>query len=250
MAEIWVYDVIGEGFLTGGVTAKDIRDELAELDKDEPVLLRINSPGGNAFEAVAMHTMLSQWPGGVDVQVDGVAASAASFLAMAASGEIRIADGAMMMIHDPWTLAIGNAEDMRETAGVLDKLGDNIASLYAGRTGKSVSAVRGVMRAETWFTASEAIDFGLATNVAEVAVAAFAIPKEFGYKNAPLRQEKPKKQQKIDLPELTAAAFGRHENLQTGQKDTKCPEVHSRSRKALQRRLDFLRAQYHNLSDK
>lgn len=190
--ELWVYDIIGEGFFESGVTAKGVRDDLAKMDKKQRINVRINSPGGDVFEAVAIRTMLAQWPAGVDVQVDGIAASAASYIATV--GEtVAIAEGAMIMIHDPWTLAIGNAEEMMKVAGTLDKVAESLVNAYVSKSGKDAEEVRAAMRAETWLTSGESIEFGLANKKADEMVAAFAIPKAFGFKHPPQPAEEPKK---------------------------------------------------------
>lgn len=186
-SELWIYDVIGEGWLTEGVTAKRVRDDLAKMAATDRVTVRINSPGGDAFEAVAIMTLLSQHKGGVDVQVDGVAASAASFIATAGD-RVTIAEGAMIMIHNAWTVAAGSAAEMLRAADLLGKMDGTLAAAYAAKSGKSEADIRDAMAAETWLTADEAIDFGLADAKVSVAAKAFAIPKEFGYQHAPEHQ--------------------------------------------------------------
>lgn len=156
--ELWIYDVIasrGEG-----ISATAVRDDLAKLKRNERLLVRINSPGGDVFEAVAMHTQLSQWPGGVDVMVDGIAASAASYLATVGR-DVSIARDGMLMIHDPWALTVGNAEDHHAAGDVLDQVAESIVSAYVAKSGRSREEIRRVMKAETWLTADGAIEFGL-----------------------------------------------------------------------------------------
>src|SRR5574338_262904 len=101
--ELWIYDVIGESFWESGVTAKGVRDELAKMKDTDPMTVRIKSPGGAVDHAVAIKTLLDQWKGLVSVQIDGLAASAASYIAMAGS-HISIAEGSLFMIHNPWTM--------------------------------------------------------------------------------------------------------------------------------------------------
>jgi ATP-dependent Clp protease protease subunit len=183
-AELWIYDVIGQDWFGEGVTAKKVRDMLAEIDSQERVLVRINSPGGLVFEAASIHTLLLQHKGGVDVQIDGLAASAASYIATVGE-KVAIADGGMIMIHDPWSIVMGDSRDMRAEAELLDKMGGKLADAYAQRSGKGVEEVRTAMLAETWMTSDEAIDFGLADEKVESAAKACAIPSEFNYRNAP-----------------------------------------------------------------
>ncbi len=163
-AEILVYGPISEGFFEETGTARKVDQELAALGEVTDITVRINSPGGNLFEGVAVFNMLKRHPAQVHTQVDGLAASAASLIAMAGD-MITMGQGAMMMVHDPHTLAVGNAEAMRETADMLDKVADSMASAYAERTGKSEEEARAIMRAETWMTASEAVEMGFADEV-------------------------------------------------------------------------------------
>ena len=158
--ELWIYDTIGEGFFSAGVTAKAVRDDLAKMDTKQRLTVRINSPGGDVFEAVAINALLSEWKGGVDVQVDGLAASAASYIATVGD-KVTMAEGSMLMIHDPWTVAVGNAEEMQRAADTLDKIADNLVGAYSRKSGLASAEVRDIMRAETWLTADEAVAKGL-----------------------------------------------------------------------------------------
>jgi ATP-dependent Clp protease, protease subunit len=210
--ELWIYDIIGEGFFESGVTGKSVRDELAKMDKNEAVNVRINSPGGDVFEAVAIRAQLEQWPAGVNVQVDGLAASAASYIATVGDN-VTMAEGSMFMVHDPWTVAMGNAAEMQKAAATLDKIADSLAGAYARKSGKTDAEVRETMRAETWMTVDEAMAYGLADAKSEERAAAFAIPKAFGFKHPPKPAETPKQRATNQLAarqrqlDLTRAAF-------------------------------------------
>lgn len=209
--ELYIYDVIGAGFFEEGVTAKSVRDELSKMDKTKPVVARLNSPGGDVFEGVAIRAQLEQWPAGVEIIVDGIAASAASYIATAGES-VAMAEGAMLMVHDPWTFAVGNAAEMQRAAATLDKIADSMVGAYAKKSGKSHEEVRDTMRAETWMTAAEAIEYGLADSTMEgVAAMAWAIPKAFGFKHPPQPAAEPKqravnglsaKQRQLDLARL------------------------------------------------
>ncbi len=158
--EIWLYGVVGEeGY--GDVSALDVRDELAKFRKSEPVVVRINSPGGSVYEAVSISTQLAQWPGGVDVQVDGLSASAASYIGTIGR-TVAIARDGSIMVHDAWTMAIGNSEDMQKASEHLDRVSESLVAAYVAKTGKSRAEVRRTMKAETWFTAEGAVEYGLA----------------------------------------------------------------------------------------
>lgn len=182
--ELWIYDVIGESFWESGVTSKGVRDELAEMDSSEKLTVRINSPGGDVFHAVAIRTLLSEWEAGVDVKIDGLAASAASFIATVGD-TVSIAEGSMYMIHDPWTVAIGNAQELTKAVARLEKIGDSIRKIYEWRTSKTSDELKAAMQAETWLTADEALEWGFADSKSGEKAADFAIPQAMGYKNAP-----------------------------------------------------------------
>ena len=154
---VHIYDEIGYF----GVSAQDFVNDLLNVSGD--IELHINSPGGDVFDGLAIYNTLRQRDGLVAVIVDGLAASAASFIVQAADPEkLLVARTAQMMIHDGYGLAIGNAADMRELADRLDQASDNIASIYAERTGQPTEHWRELMQAETWYTGPEAVDAGLA----------------------------------------------------------------------------------------
>lgn len=183
-----IYDEIGGGgWFNDGVTAIDFIQQLAGINGD--IEVHINSPGGDVFDGLAIYNSLAQRPGNVTTVVDGLAASAASFIAMAGKQRI-IAPGAMMMIHDASGVCIGNSADMRELAELLDKVSDNIASIYADHDATGGGADwRAAMKAETWYTADEAVAAGLAHRLAErPAAAALTAAARFdlsAYLNAP-----------------------------------------------------------------
>lgn len=156
-------------------TAQAVADALAAAG-GAPVSVVINSPGGDAFEGAAMLAELRDHPGRVTVTIRGIAASAASLIAMGAA-EIVMDPAAVMMIHDPSAFTIGPARAHRQSAEMLDKLGGVYAAAYAARTGNRLADVVAWMEAETWLTAEEAVALGFADRVAEPveprAVAAF-----------------------------------------------------------------------------
>lgn len=155
-ASVYLYDEIG----WFGTTAQGFADVLNAITTPR-IDLHINSPGGDVFDGLAIHSCLRNHPARVTTYVDGLAASAASFIALAGD-RVVMARNAIMMIHDAWGLAIGNAADMRQLADLLDKLSDNIADIYARRTGGTVAQWREQMLAETWYTGAEAVAAGLA----------------------------------------------------------------------------------------
>lgn len=156
--EAWIYDEIGYW----GTSAEDFAQALSKDAKT--ITVRLNSPGGSVFQGVAIHNVLRSHPATVNVQVDGVAASIASVIAMAGDSVV-MGRGTRMMIHNPSGIAMGNASDFRELADLLDELGKDIAGFYSARAGGSVDQWLASMGAETWYSAQEAVDAGLADSV-------------------------------------------------------------------------------------
>ncbi len=170
-AEVLVYDAIVDSELEaewwGGVAPEPFVRAIKGITAST-IHLRINSPGGSVFAARAMETALREHQARVVVHIDSLAASAASFLAMAGD-EIRISKGAMVMIHKAWTWAWGNATELQKTAALLDKIDGTLIETYVDRTGQTAEQVAEWMAAETWFTAQEAVDNGFANVIAEPA---------------------------------------------------------------------------------
>jgi ATP-dependent Clp protease protease subunit len=157
--EIWLYDQVGADPWYGGISAKSFADELNKLGQVDVVNLRINSPGGSVFDGIAIYNTLKRHPARIEVDVDGLAASIASVIAMAGD-EIRMAANATMMVHDPYGMSAGSAQDMRKTADLLDQVKGQIVETYANRTGKVASTIEEMMASETWMTATEARQHG------------------------------------------------------------------------------------------
>ena len=158
-AEILIYDVIGEDFFYGGVGAKDFVVQLAALGDVDEITVRINSPGGDVFDGVAIYNALKQHPAKINVQIDALAASIATVIAMAGD-TITINDSAMMMVHNASGMCFGEAKDMRKTADVLDQIKTGVMMGAYKRTGLSEDDLAAIMDAETWYTAQQAIDAG------------------------------------------------------------------------------------------
>jgi ATP-dependent Clp protease protease subunit len=176
--ELDIYDTIGESWWGEGVTAKSVRRALKEAKAAKTIKLRVNSRGGDVFDGFAIFNLLHDHPARVEAEVDALAASMASVILMAAD-EIRVAKTAMIMIHNPWTLAMGEAEDLRGTADLLDKIREQIAHAYVARTGLDRARVLEMMDAETWMTADEAKENGFA-DVVKPAPKGPAKAKAFG----------------------------------------------------------------------
>lgn len=166
-ATIYLYDVIVTDDYWGGVSAEAFVRELNAITAST-IHLRINSPGGEVFAARCMEAAIKGHPAKVIAHVDGYAASAASFVAIACD-DVLMAPGAFMMIHKAWVFTAGNSDDLIQTASLLKKLDGTLAETYSQKCGKSVSDMAEMMAAETWFTAQEAVEAGLADSIEESA---------------------------------------------------------------------------------
>jgi ATP-dependent protease ClpP protease subunit len=163
---ISIYDVIGEDPWTGGgFTAKRAGAALRAIGKN-PVTVKINSPGGDMFEGIAIYNLLREHPAKVTVDVMGWAASAASIVAMAGD-EIRMGLGTFMMVHNAWGMVIGNRHDLADAADLFGTFDSAIADIYAARASIDRKAIEKLMDAETFMGPSEAVDKGFADSVAE-----------------------------------------------------------------------------------
>ena len=199
-AELSIHDEIG----AYGVSAKDFINDLGKLPGDAALTLRLNSPGGSVFDAVAIYNALKRHAGPVTVSIDGIAASAASYIAMAGD-DVVMPENAFLMIHDPSGLVMGTAADMRAMAEALDKIAGALVKGYAAKSGKPAEDIAQLMAAETWFTATEAVEAGFADHLAEpVKIAAsFDVTR---FRNAP--------------PEVIEALASRPEpEVETGSKE-------------------------------
>lgn len=165
VATMRLYDPIDSWGGEWGVSAKEFAEALGSLPDDTAeIRLHINSPGGEVYEGIAIMNALRAHKARTVAVVDGLAASAASFLA-AGMDEVIMGKNTQLMIHDAWGLAIGNAEDMREMGERLDKISNNIAHVYADKTGAPVEDMRALMLAETWMDAEEAVELKFADSV-------------------------------------------------------------------------------------
>lgn len=158
---ITIFDVIGaDPWTGGGVTAKRISAALRSIGKRN-VTVQINSPGGDVFEGIAIYNLLRQHPARVTVDVMGIAASAASIIAMA-SDEIRMGLGSFLMVHNVWGCVCGNRHDMRDAAALFDQFDGALADIYVARSGAERPDVVDLMDGETYMNASDAVERGFA----------------------------------------------------------------------------------------
>lgn len=171
--EVLIYDEIG----LWGITAKQFIDDFKKIPADAKVMLRINSPGGDVFDSIAIYNVIKRHAERAQVSgtVDGLAASGASIVAMAAR-PLAMPENSFLMIHNSSGLAWGNAEDMRGLADVLEKIDAALVKTYVARSGQSEEKIAALLSAETWLSAAEAKDLGLADEViAPVKLAARAM---------------------------------------------------------------------------
>lgn len=188
VAEVLLYDQIGaDPFFGDGISAKTFREQIKEV-KAKTINLRINSPGGSVTEGAAMLAALDSHKARIEVNVDGIAASAASVVAMAGD-VIRVSSSGLIMIHDPYAGVQGGAEDMRRMAGVLDKVKGQILDAYSRHSKLGRDELASMMAAETWLTGQEAVDAGLADEVVSGEMVVNFSPdilrNKFKYKNVP-----------------------------------------------------------------
>ena len=162
-AEISIYDEIGGWGISAQQFAKDFK---ALGNNLKQINLHIHSPGGDVFDGIAIYNLLKNHPANKTVTIDGLAASMASVIAMAGT-EIIMPENAMMMIHKPWGVQGGDADDMRKYADLLDKVEDTLIPAYAAKTGKSAEELAEMLAAETWLNGKECVEHGFADKLAE-----------------------------------------------------------------------------------
>jgi ATP-dependent Clp protease protease subunit len=182
-AEIWIYQEIGDYW--DGLTAKQFSEDMKGFKDVQNFTVHLNSPGGNVFDAVAIYNLLKQHKAKVNMNIEGLAASAASVIAMAGD-EINMAANSMMMVHQAWGITIGNADEMRKSADMLEKIDGTIINTYASRKNVDLDTVKKLVADETWMTAQEAVDYGLADNITEeLQLAAHFDLTKFKFKKVP-----------------------------------------------------------------
>lgn len=204
----------GEFFTHGDVVLA-----LAQIEDDAPLTVYLNSGGGIASEGASIHALLSRREGRTDVVVDGVAASAASLIAMA--GEtVTMSAGSVMMIHDPANITIGNSADHAKTIEQLEAFATSFARVYAAKSGKSLDEARAIMKAERWFSPEEAVAEGFADKTTDAKAKAVAAFDYRAYAHAPQRLvalASKKNWRRPDVKEAASAAYSgqTQENLMT-----------------------------------
>ena len=173
-------EIVSDEYEDSDTSAAGFRDALKSLGDAKVINLHINSPGGSVFEGIAIYNMLKQNSAHINVYVDGLAASIASVIAMSGDA-IFMPSNAMMMIHNPWTFAVGNANELRKQADDLDQITKSSIQTYLAKAGDKLDedTLKDLMDNETWLTAQEAVDYGLADEVMEANKAAASIDQRF-----------------------------------------------------------------------
>lgn len=166
-ADLYIYDQIGKSpWGDGGVGATDVKDALIEAKGSKTLNVYMNSPGGDVFEGVAIYSQLARFDGEIVVHVDGLAASAASVIAMAGTKIVTAFNGEWM-IHNPWAFTMGQASDMRKAADMLDQVAETMIETYARRTKAKRDDIKSWMEAETWMDAETAKERGFTDEITE-----------------------------------------------------------------------------------
>ena len=205
-AEIYIYGNIGDRWDENGVVAADLVRELAALDVDT-ITLRINSYGGSVPDGLAIFNALKRHKASIDVQVDGVAISCAGYIAMAGD-TVTMAANAMLMIHAPWGIAVGNSAELRDQADMLDKYAAAMATSYAGKSGKSREDCMALLTdgKDHWYTAEEAQSEGFCDTVGPAVNVAASIARSYDLSRFSTPAAAAATHQEITMPEVTPAA--------------------------------------------
>lgn len=191
IAEISIFgEIVSSGYewSDSDTSATRFQNDLKNLGELSVINLHINSPGGSVFDGIAIYQMLVQHKATVNVYIDGLAASIASVIAMAGNN-IYIPSNAMLMVHNPWTMAMGNASELRKQADDLDKIGQSMQQSYLNKSGDKLDeeTLQSLLDNETWLSASEAVGYGLADEVLPENRVAACISKDLfaKYHNVP-----------------------------------------------------------------
>lgn len=206
-------EIVTDEFSDSDTSAAGFRDLLKSLGSVKTINLHINSPGGSVFEGIAIENMLKQNSATVNVYVDGLAASIASVIAMAGD-TIFMPKNSMMMIHNPWTMAMGNAAELRKQADDLDHIGKSAIQTYLNKAGDKLdeNTLQDLLDNETWLTADEAVSYGLADEVIEANQSAASITPELAqhFKHMPKDLlKKPQQNNQKEINKLVKKANSR-----------------------------------------
>jgi len=217
-AEILIYEEIGEGWF-GGMTAKQFSEDLSALGKLNEINVRINSPGGNVFDGVAIYNTLRMNGARITVDIDGLAASIASIIAMVGN-EVNMAANAFMMIHEARGFVGGNADEIRKQADLLEKVNGTLVDTYQRKTEMDADTIEAMMNDETWMTADEALQHGFIDSISdEIQMAAHFDMNKFKYKHPPEAMQNAAEVVKLDstVKDTSARADLDYMNVRTAQ---------------------------------
>lgn len=219
-ATVYLYDMIvstdAEAEWWGGVSPMNFIKELANISAST-IHLRINSPGGDVFAARCIEQAIVESGKTMIAHIDGLCASAATYIALAC-GKVLMGEGSLFMIHNAWTMAWGDKNDLTKTATLLNKIDGTLANSYAKKTGKDAADIAALMDAETWFNAQEAVDYGFVDEVSstETAKNTAATAKNWQlnvYKNAPRTLSVQKPPENTPKPTAKTVAFDKQRAL-------------------------------------
>lgn len=223
-AELWLYGVVG-GYWWG-FDSESVAAELRRMGEVDEITVRLDSPGGNAFQGISIQNLLANHPAKVTIVVDGLAASAASMIALGGE-ELVMSPGSQMMLHDAWMLTVGNAAELHSDADWLDKQSQNYAETYAHRAGQSAEHWRSVMLEDdgrgTWYTAAEAVEAGLADRVGNIATTTPPPPEPTDALDLDVDEMAARAAFDLDVlvhPSVRAAWTSRHPSAQTPKPPT------------------------------
>jgi len=183
VGEMYIYEGIGEGWF-GGVSAKQVSEDLKKVGKVETLNVYLNSPGGSVFDGIAIYNQISRFDAKKIVHVDGIAASIASIILLAGD-ERRIAKNGQVMIHDPWGMSAGTANDFRKQAEVLDNIRETLLQTYVDRTPNKRESISNWMTEETWFNAADAKKYGFVDLITDQQASMSEFAMLANYKNVP-----------------------------------------------------------------
>lgn len=206
--ELTLYGEISDVTWRGDeVTPKQFKEDLDALGGIDTLNVYINSPGGDVFAGQTIYSILKRHKAQVIVCIDGLAASIASLIAMAGD-KVIMPENAMMMIHSPWTLAVGNANEFRKLADDLDKIRDSMITAYQSKSGLTQEEIAEIMDAETWLSAEDCIEKGFADEIEDAKQVAACVDEKYfaRYKNAPsdlLVEPDPEPEEEVKARELT-----------------------------------------------
>ena len=218
-------EIASESWFDDDVTPKLFKDEL--LSGSGPITIWLNSPGGDCIAASQIYSMLMDYEGDVTIKVDGIAASAASVIAMAGT-KVLMAPTALMMIHNPMTMAYGNKDEMNKAIEMLDEVKESIINAYEIKTGMSRAKISHLMDSETWMNANKAIEMGFADDILEdkkKKCAADEVAFSFAAKSSEMRLMNKLEAKFRDKPEVKQCPL---KNVLEEMKGTKIEELEKR----------------------